>query len=52
MKPRKGRPKLPVALPPLPEGVAAEDIGRALVRQIKPVRPKLVVNRKRKREDK
>ena len=33
------RQKRSVALPPLPEGVTAEDIGRALVRQIKPVEP-------------
>ena len=31
------RQKRSVALPPLPERVTAEDIGRALVRQIKPV---------------
>ena len=31
------RQKRSVSLPPLPERVTAEDIGRALVRKIKPV---------------
>ena len=36
-KQKSKREKRSVSLPPLPEGVTAEDIGRALVRQIKPV---------------
>ena len=39
------RQKRSVALPPLPERVTAEDIGRALVRQIKPVEP--IANQKK-----
>ena len=39
--------KRPIALPPLPEGVTAEDIGRVVVRQVKPIRPELVVNVRR-----
>ena len=50
MKKKKRRSSDEIVLPPLPKGVTPEDIGRALIQQIKPVQP--VVNRKRKRSSK
>ena len=39
VKRKKKYEKRGTALPPLPEEVTAEDIGRALVRPTKPVKP-------------